>query len=843
MPETTRFKNEDLVLRLRKSVNPKIFNMGRYEPFLDALCADREYQKEAIRNVCNFLFGWAYNTTKELAKENYTANATLQEKYAAIDRFERVLEFPDKLACSVDLATGTGKSFVMYGIARIALAAGKVDRVLILCPSNTIEAGLFDKFRHLSKEADFTQLLRKDAGVVSPRIINATETITTGDICIENIHATYQMTKSAINDSLRGKGERTLVMNDEAHHIFTPEKDQGLKKWKEFLISDVFGFKYLVGLSGTCYIKNEYFTDVIVRYSLRQAIEDGFIKSIDYVVDDSPGDQKEKWQKIYANHQEARRKYRRTKPLTIIVTKDISACKDVTDELTVFLAETESISIQDAAKKVMRVHTPRSVREDREVAGNITRLRNGEPDRKGSPIEWITSVSMLTEGWDVQNVFQIYPHEKRAFESKLLIAQVLGRGLRIPDKYKGEQVHVTVFNHANWSRDIKDLVNEVLEIERRVCSFPVVKKPDYNFNIHQIAYDKSMQFVKTKQESEYNFDMSYVALADQRKELERATEYENAVSGGHIVKTTRVKMEMFPIDDVVEMIVGKFRAIDLETGSSYAKKYSRTWLRKLIRESLDRIGYKGNEVSKQNRQMILSAFGNLYRRGSKTPRPKTDAGTIYKINTLETDKTRMGFAVLKRGIASVFYDELSKTYDVDLEQALKDLEDDDTFPRRAITKVSNRFNFKTCQSIVLTHSEPEFKFVKALAQQKNAEKIKAWLKSPDSGFYEIEYAYASGGGDYTRRGFFNPDFFILLNKEMIVVEIKGDEEITDPSWENKGKRRAAITHFDLLNKLQDEIKYHFCFLSPEYYDHFFAQLQKGSMMNFQSSLDVALLKV
>jgi type III restriction enzyme len=195
---------------------------------------------------------------------------------------------------------------------------------------------------------------------------------------------------------------------------------------------------------------------------------------------------------------------------------------------------------------------------------------------------------------------------------------------------------------------------------------------------------------------------------------------------------------------------------------------------------------------------------------------------------------------LNRGIASVFYDELSKKWDIDLNQALVDLEGDDTFPRRAITKVSNCYNFKTCQSVVLTHSDPEFKFVKALTQPKNAEKIKAWFKSPDTGFYKIEYAYASGGGDYTRRGEFNPDFFVLLDREIVVVEIKGDEEINEPSSENRGKRRAAIEHFELLNKLQAGVKYHFCFLSPEYYDHFFAQLQKGSMMNFQSRLDVAL---
>jgi type III restriction enzyme len=52
-------------------------------------------------------------------------------------------------------------------------------------------------------------------------------------------------------------------------------------------------------------------------------------------------------------------------------------------------------------------------------------------DDPASSVEWIVSVSMLTEGWDVKNVFQIVPHESRAFSSKLLIEQVLGRGLRI----------------------------------------------------------------------------------------------------------------------------------------------------------------------------------------------------------------------------------------------------------------------------------------------------------------------------------------------------------------------------------------------------------------------------
>jgi type III restriction enzyme len=101
----------------------------------------------------------SYRDQRALAEENFDVNAHLQEKYSDFRRMAAALEFPDRLACSVDLATGTGKSYVMYGVARIALAAGVVDRVLVLCPSNTIEFGLTDKFVALSGDHDFADLL------------------------------------------------------------------------------------------------------------------------------------------------------------------------------------------------------------------------------------------------------------------------------------------------------------------------------------------------------------------------------------------------------------------------------------------------------------------------------------------------------------------------------------------------------------------------------------------------------------------------------------------------------------------------------------------------------------
>ena len=525
MLERQTFQNKDLVLKVSNSYDPKRLDPNKYEAFLDALCGDREYQKEAIQVTLRYFLGGEYKNLRELAEENYHSNPKLQEKYLSFEDFLSRLQLPDKLACSLDHATATGKSYVMYGIARIMLAEGAVDQVLVLCPSNTIEAGLTEKFRTLSGDRTLKDLLPADSKIANPRIINASSTIQKGDICIENIHATYINTKSAIEDSLVGKGERTLVLNDEAHHLMSPSDRALNKKWKEFLLDPKYGFKFVVNVSGTCYIGDDYFTDVIHRFSLRDAIEAKFVKSIRYVAEDSSGSEDEKFQKIYDNHIENRTvKYRKVKPITILVTKNIAACKRLTDKLIAFLAKKEEITKEQAAEKVLIVTSAG------EHKSNIPILRR--VDDKDNPIEWIASVSMLSEGWDVKNVFQIVPHEERAFNSKLLIAQVLGRGLRVPEVYKGNQPVVTVFNHDKWSRNIKHLVDEVLEIEKRIHSYPVEKKEDYNFDLHNIDYKRNEEPVEYPQEDPYELlKKGYITYSSQAEAVEKSTTYVRAVSG------------------------------------------------------------------------------------------------------------------------------------------------------------------------------------------------------------------------------------------------------------------------------------------------------------------------
>jgi len=840
MPDQLRLLNQDLVLQVKQNIDPSVFDLNRYEGFIDAFCGDREYQKDAIRNSLRYLLGGQYRDLKALADENFKSNDKLKELYGSFREMKKHLQLPNQLSCSIDLATGTGKSWVIYAIARIMLAEGAVDNVLVVCPSTTIETGLMDKFKRFSGDDTLRTLLPEDAVINNPHIINATESITTGTICVENCHALYQHVKSSIRDSLSGKGKRALVINDETHHVYN-QAGKDFKKWKEFLLDKEFGFRYVVGLSGTCYINDEYFVDVISRYSLRQAIEDGFIKTIDYVAQDTSTTPNEKFQKIYDNHIEIKNtKYRLVKPLTIFVTKDVSACNKLTDDLIRFISEKENITKDDAANKVLEVTSSPKHK------ANIIKL--ADVDRQDSPVEWITSVSMLTEGWDVKNVFQIVPHEERAFNSKLLISQVLRRGLRIPEKYAKERPVLTIFNNDRWSGRIAHLVDEVLEIEKRIYSYPVKKDPDYNFVLHNINYDRISDTEEYKQEKEYEFKKGFITLANQAAELEKETEYVRAVTGKERSKMTRIEYKMFSVEDIIEQIHNRFKSIDLETEgtdnpTNYAKKYDPQWLRNIIKESLKRIGEKSNKIDDSNRQRIWQAFGVIKRPGAKVVRYKMTPNAIEKIDTKNRNRNSAGMSAIRHSETTIFYDDNTSKYsDEEVLSVLKEIEDDESLPRWATHKINNVFDFKTPLNIILTSHKPERSFVRELIKAENNKIIDSWIKSTDQDFYPIEYAWRKG--EHPKRGKFNPDFFLKIGKKILVVEIKGDEEFSRPSAENKAKYKAAKGHFEVVNENQSQLTYNFNFLTPQDYELYFEQLRKckGEKFHFTSNVDAELEK-
>lgn len=837
------FRNEDLVLKVSADTDPGRWDESKYEAFLDELCGFREYQKDSLRTTLRYLLGGRYANLRALARENIEQNAELEERYGSWASMEHHLQIPDKLACSIDQATGTGKSYVLYGLAALLLAEGTVDRVLVLCPSNTIEAGLLAKFRELAANADLRDLLPADARIRTPKIINASETIVEGSVCVENYHAILENVRSSIRDSLRGIGERVAVLNDEAHHVAN-ESGTAAKRWKEFLLDPDYGFRFVVGVSGTCYVGDEYFADVVSRYSLRQAIEQRFVKRVEYVAEmPDTDDPSEKWQLIYSRHQEWKRRLRRRgiRPLTIVVTKAIADCKRVAEELQGFLQDWEKIAADKAKAKVLPVTSAA------EHQPNVARLKL--VDSPSSEVEWIVSVSMLSEGWDVKNVFQIVPHEERAFNSKLLIAQVLGRGLRRPNGWQGEDPIVSVFNHDAWSARIKHLVNEILEIERRLTS-AVIQTSPFNFELHNLDYTRIEDASEYAKRGEYRLlEDGFVELPTQVVTEQVTVEYERAVTGEREEFRTRIEHKTWTVEEVAEQMFQRLKSIDEESKDAedpadrtqYARRLPLEKCEAIIRESLRRARIRGDKITDENRQKFLQSLGTLRRKSARRVVYRLTPKALISLKTRERQAESVSAAELRRGSKTVFYtSSCERTLDDEQKEFFREVEDPDGEFSGGRIRVDNNSDFRTPCNLVIADATPERKFLRELTHRENARGLDAWLKNTPVGFYSLEYAWKKG--NKPKRGEFSPDFFIKQGDRVFVTEIKGDEEISDPSRENLKKHEYATQHFERLNgwleKEKNSTRYQFNMLTPGDFGKYFTKLKDAQLDGFRSELDV-----
>lgn len=847
MQEIRAFKQSELVLKVSDVYDTNMLDYAAWQPFVDKLCGDRVYQKDAIKNAIIYLASKNYGTLKNLVEENYFKNACLRDKYLSLDNFLDSVQMSEKLFANIDLATGTGKSYVMYGISQIALGLGLVKRVLVLCPTLTIESELINKFEILSSDSELKACIPQNAACKNPSIVSANQTVSAGDMCVENIHAVYESTGSSIDDSFLKTGHDTLVLNDESHHIFNKlSDDASIKKWKEFLLNEKYGFKYMLGFTGTAYIGDEYFPDVIYRYSLRQAIEDHIVKNIDYVTEDESKNDNERFQKIYQNHCANVKKYGLVKPISILVTKDIKHAKNLYEDFIKFLSKEEEISRQESEDKVLIVTSAK------EHKSNVSKLKY--VDDKIEKTEWIISVSMLTEGWDVKNVFQIVPWQDKAFNSKLLIAQVLGRGLRVPEEYKTPQPKVIVFNHKSWSSKIKRLVEEVMEIETRVCSSVVSKgnREQYHFTVKNINYStEKTEIEKSSENATVDFTrlMSEgIDIESQSIDIKKGTTYENALGGGVYEHSYTIRNMTWTIEEVVDKIYEEFEQREWEGkilklgNEEYTKKMlpPRHIIEYIIRLSMENRGNTGDEIIETNVHKILTAFTPLLRKNKKSVISKSVANDVFELNTIKLAKQSTSVGMLRQDRTVFLTNNWLNEIEEDEQRAvIAEIIEDESLPRSAY-KTIDYCLFKTPVTTVITASKPERKFVDLLCKSENANLLSAWIKSRDRNFYEIEYSCKYGGSTSKTRkyyhGKFNPDFFLKVEKEdkicYLVIEIKDDGDNSD---ENKAKYKYALQHFEELNKRMKSKneKYIFHFLSPNGYDAFFEHLKDGSVLEEQ----------
>lgn len=860
MKDIVELKHKDLILNV--DYNSLELDLEVWDDYLDCLCQDREYQKLAIKTAIKYLAGKKYLNLLDLAKENYKKSKEIKEAFVdEKDFLSKFEQFGKKLFANIDLATGTGKSYIIFGIAQIMLSLGLVKKILVLCPSITIEDGLNDKFLLLSSRKDLFDLIPEGFIRITPSIIDSTSTIQNDSICIENIHAVYEKTGSSIKDSLMGYGEETLVLNDESHHIFNKsyQTDNDLKKWANFLLNEKYGFKYILGFTGTAYQGDNYFNDVIFRYSLKDAIEQGFVKNVEYIADSSEFIKKddEKFQLILKVHESNKIQYGTVlKPLSILVTKDIESAKILGKKFLDFLIKNELLInsklnpnelIKDLSKKILIINH-KSTDEEKILLKNV--------DSKTNKVEWIISVSMLNEGWDVKNVFQIIPMEERAFSSKLLISQVLGRGLRKPEGINNPKV--IVMNHDSWGKNIKYLVDEVLELETRLEINSSKVREDLNFIIKNIDYTKELVEVeKTENKNKtYNYSGSFssgVSLDAQAPIKTVNLSFENIKFNQSNKKDFKVKINTWTIEEVLNKIYTEFNQRNwegtiLQIGDNIYSKESlppKELIKEMINKSLKPRGIDENFIEEKNVQKLLTTFSTILRKTTKTVEYKTIYENPFEIFTCKAKLESFGLSNFRKPEYTFFY---SEDYEIDdisdtQKEIIKYFLEDESFPKSSTKLVKNEL-LKTPFNFVVTTSQPEKRFIEELTKPDVAKHLNSWIKSKNKGFYSINYSVKVGTENSRTQKqkiqSFNPDLFIKVLKNnityILVNEIKADK---DDCLENKAKYKYSKKHFEVLNqKLKDEGKnevYIFHMLSPEGYAAYFDWLKDGRL--FDQNLD------
>jgi type III restriction enzyme len=879
-----------------KKFDIELFDFQEIEEYVSALTQGRSFQFEAIKKTMVYFWGGSYTDVTQLAKENFKKKSSIQKRFLTEENFLRHLPLPGKRSGVIHLATGTGKSFLIFAIAYLSIVMKLSKRVLVLGPSSTvIEAGLRQKFKMLMQDPKLNSKLPPKYRNVPVVLLDETKPAEDYCIIIENINAIYNKERNAIGDTLFSQTDDVLVLSDEVHHAYTHltftdmglalENKEGKKEerierlWMKFLREEPKITRH-IGFTGTPYNNDEYFTDIIYNYSIPDALRDFRIKKINPIIHTKSEEQgreftpEQAFEIIYKTHLDNKAKYSypsvkgkvAVKPITIFIAPQQNVAIKQSEEFIRFLGaqikqaedgdQPDSYYENIARGKVICVVSKLAESEYKKKLEEIESLKE--------PTEFIFAVEKLSEGWDVDNVFQIVPMQERVFNSKRLISQVLGRGLRMPREVPYARIMsaypvVTVTNHEKFADHIRELVDYVTQCEVYFSSFtlkPVsgLRRAQHNFTLFNIAYtpvstlvdrpqtddkpQREMLLLKPQTEN-LGVTISYLVTGDKKFELRRNFVTVDEVVYAQVKRfTTRVfESKLFRFTDTV---IIEDRLPDAED------------IRQIVRSAMKSSMLEGDRLSEENAQIIDLYFSHYMPGGRKKPKRESIPGNLTPVKTEEMDRSSIRVSEVDKDV-TIF---LSEDYE-------NELGEDNLFSLEHLKSIRGKFDakrptlfdavlddfiqknkdrirplygykppyavntsiFKSPQSLVRVSSIPEKLFVFGLIE--HARYLQSWLKSRDMGFYSIDYEYFRKGKDRVRASF-NPDFFINIDLDKYIRSLKGEgidtqqlRELQDKGFDTvikvveiksdddtdettPAKERYATEHFSLLNqKLQD----------------------------------------
>ena len=444
---------------------------------------------EILDRVCDLL---------PLSKDQDAAQAlaTIRAEFANVTDFER--DFP---SLCFALATGVGKTRLMGAFIAYLHQAEGIRHFFVLAPNLTIYNKLIADFTLGSPKYVFQGLsdfiiqppeiitgdnYESGRGVRSERLIQPAipgfkDPDAPVHINIFNISKINSEVRAGaeprikrlqeyIGESyfeyLSGLDDLVLLM-DESHRY---RGKAGMRAINEL--------KPILGLELTATPRTEIagggdFKNVIYSYPLSSALRDGFVKEPAVATRenfraenyDEAGLEKLKLEDGVRIHEHTKVQldiYARenlkplVKPFMLVVAKDTTHANDLLKRI-----EADDFFGGRYKGRVITVHSNQTGEEKDETVQQLLSVED-----PANPTEIVIHVNMLKEGWDVTNLYTIVP--LRAANSRTLVEQSIGRGLRLPyGKRTGvpDVDRLTIVSHDRF-QEIVDHANDPNSIIR-----------------------------------------------------------------------------------------------------------------------------------------------------------------------------------------------------------------------------------------------------------------------------------------------------------------------------------------------------------------------------------------
>lgn len=444
---------------------------------------------EILSRVCEII---------SLEKNGDTAKAleVIKSEFPTVEDFER--DFP---SLCFALATGVGKTRLMGAFITYLYQSEGIRHFFVLAPNLTIYNKLI---------ADFTPNTPKYVFKGIGEFAQNPPLIITGD--------NYESGAGVREEARRQLTAPGLMADNEVHiNIFNISKINSevrggkaprIKRLREYIGESY--FDYLAGLDDLVMLMDEShryrasagvkainelnpilgleltatpqvergqqadkFKNVIYSYPLSSAMNDGFVKEPAVATRENfnpsnftpEGLEKVKLEdgiRLHENTKVEIEVYARNndkdivKPFMLVVAQDTTHANALQDVI-----ENKDFFDGQYKGKVITVHSKVGREEKDDVVEQLLTVEH--PD---NPVEIVIHVNMLKEGWDVTNLYTIVP--LRAANSRTLVEQSIGRGLRLPyGKRVGtpEVDRLTIVSHDKF-QEIIDHANDPNSIIR-----------------------------------------------------------------------------------------------------------------------------------------------------------------------------------------------------------------------------------------------------------------------------------------------------------------------------------------------------------------------------------------